>query len=458
MGILIPIALFGWIPFCLGLYLLLPARQACITAFILGWLFLPSASYGIPGFPDYSKITVVGLGVLIAATALDTNRVLSYRFHWIDLAIILTCTGPFFSSMFNGLGWYDGVAAAVGRFLMFGVSYFVGRIYFTDLMALRDLAVGLCIGGLVYVPLCLFEIRMSPKLHLWTYGYLTSPMIRRTMFGFRPNVFLDNSLNAGIFMATTTVVAFWLWQTKAVRYILQIPMGFVFGALYITTFLCQVLGPLMLLHGAMLVLWTSRRFNWRLPLAMMVLAAPLYIGLRSTELWTGNALVGLASQISKERADSLRFRLINENMLVDKALEQRWFGWGGWGRSRVFDEHGRDISVTDGLWVILLGQNGWYGLGTFVAALVLPGLILVRKLPSRAWAHPLIAPLAAITLVSICYMIDSLFNATFNPLASVLLGAAAAGVVALKNVVRIPAPVSAVPMKENFYARPRPAH
>src|SRR5437764_1120755 len=39
-----------------------------------------------------------------------------------------------------------------------------------------------------------------------------------------------------------------------------------------------------------------------------------------------------------------------------------WFGWGGWGRSRIFDQWtGKDISVTDGGWIIYFGVYGWFG-------------------------------------------------------------------------------------------------
>ena len=45
-------------------------------------------------------------------------------------------------------------------------------------------------------------------------------------------------------------------------------------------------------------------------------------------------------------------------MLAAKAMRRPVFGWGGWGRSRVHDEWGTDLSITDGLWIIQFGQLG----------------------------------------------------------------------------------------------------
>ena len=51
MTILVPIALFGWIPVVLMIFSLLPPRRAVIAAFISAWLFLPMAGYSDSGVP-----------------------------------------------------------------------------------------------------------------------------------------------------------------------------------------------------------------------------------------------------------------------------------------------------------------------------------------------------------------------------------------------------------------------
>ena len=47
----------------------------------------------------------------------------------------------------------------------------MGRAYFGDVKGLRELATVLFIGGLIYIPLYLYEIRLSPQLHNTIYGF-----------------------------------------------------------------------------------------------------------------------------------------------------------------------------------------------------------------------------------------------------------------------------------------------
>jgi hypothetical protein len=52
----------------------------------------------------------------------------------------------------------------------------------------------------------------------------------------------------------------------------------------------------------------------------------------------------------------------NEDKLLAKANEKPFFGWGTWGRNRIYDEvSGRDVSITDGEWIIQFGMFGWLG-------------------------------------------------------------------------------------------------
>ena len=59
----------------------------------------------------------------------------------------------------------------------------------------RTLLISIFIGGLLYVPLCLFEIRMSPQLHKLVYGFHQHIFAQTFRFeGWRPTVFLQHGL------------------------------------------------------------------------------------------------------------------------------------------------------------------------------------------------------------------------------------------------------------------------
>src|SRR4051812_37998865 len=121
MSFLVPLTLFGWIPFVLFLFVLFPPRMAVISSFLLAWLFLPMAGYGVPGLPDYTKMSATVIGVLMGAALFDTERLLSFRPRWVDIPMAIFCFCPIFSSTLNGLGVYDGLAEIVRQMILWGL-------------------------------------------------------------------------------------------------------------------------------------------------------------------------------------------------------------------------------------------------------------------------------------------------------------------------------------------------
>jgi hypothetical protein len=95
--------------------------------------------------------------------------------------------------------------------------------------------------------------------------------------------------------------------------------------------------------------------------------------LRSQDLFPTKSVVAAADYVSYDRAFSIDFRFENEDRLLAKASERPIFGWGGWGRNRVYDaETSSDVSVTDGAWIIELGQFGLTGFLSLFLLIVAP--------------------------------------------------------------------------------------
>jgi hypothetical protein len=70
----------------------------------------------------------------------------------------------------------------------------------------------------------------------------------------------------------------------------------------------------------------------------------------------------LADSISTDRASSFQTRVKNEDMLLARANQKPIFGWGTWGRNRIYQQGtGEDLSVTDGGWILQYGIFGWFG-------------------------------------------------------------------------------------------------
>lgn len=424
-NILVTVALFGWIPLVLVLFMLLPARRAVIVATLGAWLFLPMWGFKLPGIPDFSKVSATSIGLLLGVLLFDSPRLLVYRFRLLDLPMALWVIAPSISSLVNGIGAYDAISALVAQLVMWGIPYFIARLYFTDLASLRELAIGIFVAGLIYMPLCLYEVRMSPQLHRFVYGYHPSAFTMTRRFGgYRPMVFMQHGLMLGMWMATATLTGLWLWWNGALKRLWGMDLQWLVIAMAVTTVLCRSTGSILLLALGFAVLLAARWTRSSVPMLALLALTPLYIAARLGGLGIEDTMVSISREfISVDRGNSLRFRLQNEDLLLIRAMHQPMFGWGRSGAARVRSSEGEDLAVTDGLWIITLGNYGLLGVASITAALLLPGLWLCRRFPARDWGHPaLAAPLVMGVLLAL-YMMDNLMNAMVNPVFELMAGA-----------------------------------
>ena len=361
---LVSLALFGWIPVVFFLFLLLPPRRAVSTSLLVGWLFLPIASFNLPGFLDYDKITATCLSVFLAAAIMD-KRLWNFRPTRFDLPMLVWCLCPLATSVSNGLGVYDGLSTAIQQTLLWGLPYVMGRAYFGDFKGLRELATVLFIGGLIYIPLCLYEIRMSPQLHSTIYGFYQHDFSQTMRAGgWRPTVFLQHGLAVGLFMSVTSLIGAWLWYSMPSRLFPGRPSGWLVALLLITSVLVKSLGALVLLALGLLVLFLSTKLRTRILVLLLLLSFPLYIAARTVGGWSGDQMRDLAQLVGTEdRVGSLLTRLRNEHYLLEKAKLQPLLGWGAWNRSFVGDKNHIVITregpvkvIPDSFWIVIFGH------------------------------------------------------------------------------------------------------
>ena len=440
----VELVLYAWIPVVLCLFAVLQPRHAVIVAYLGGWMFLPVFGVDLKGLPPYSKVSATAYGALFGALLFDTDRLTSFRPRWFDLPIVLWCIAPVFASLSNGLGLYDGLSACLSEVVMWGIAYFLGRVYFNDWDGLRELAVGVFVGGLIYVPLCLLEMKMSPQLHHWIYGYHQHSFGQQKRWGgYRPMVFMQHGIACAMWMATASIVGVWLWVTGTMKRLFHVPIYLLVPPLVLTALMCKSAGALILLLIGLGTFYWVRWFKNALPLLALIAFIPAYVGLRASATWSGQNMVDAARTLfSDERARSLQTRLDAENLLTEKALKKPAFGYGRWNRNRVYNEKGKDIAVTDGLWVIVLGQAGFTGLAAITTTILLPALMYWWRCPPRWWTHPMAAAGAAFAVLLPLHMVDNLWNAMLNPIYVLLIG----GLVAVGSTLRRP--------QTQTYARP----
>lgn len=418
---LVPLFMFGFLPLVLYLFSRYPPQRAVIISFVTGFLFLPQVvKYAIvPGIPPYEKMSAISYSVLLATIIFAPERFSSFKPGWLDLPMGIWCLCPIAAQLSNGL---SPISPTTGQIITWGVPYFMGRIYLNDLVGLRQLAVGIFAGGVIYAPLCLLETRIAPTLHLRVYGFHARNDFSQTIRfgGYRPTVFLEHGLWVGVWMMATALLGIVLWKSGVIKKLWGMPMTVLVPIILITFVMVKSTGAyLYLLIGIgcfLIALW----LRTTLPVLLLVFALSTYLYMGATgSLYTipqVSSFLYAAENSDNERSQSLAFRIANEKILSEKARIQMTFGWGDSGGSRIYDEEGRDISITDSLWIIAFGQQGMVGLMSFTAALFVPSLgFCFSRFRPNSWSNPKIAPAAALAMLLILYMLDSALNAMTCP-------------------------------------------
>lgn len=401
------IALLAWPLIAIGLFRALSVPMAAATSIIAGYLLLPKrGGFDLPLLPPYDDMMAAALPALILAVVM-TRQAQNARMTpaaeapsrildgWLPRAmvpricVLLMVATPVVTAILNdrplaygplvlpGLGPYDAASSvllsAAGL-----LPFIIGRKYLAHPEEHASLLWLLCLGGLVYSFLALYEVRMSPQLNRMVYGYQPDWFMSIRRGGWRPSVFLGMGLRVGIFFAISVLAAVGLFRLRGG----ERGWPFIIAAVWLLfcLFMTKTLGAFLI---AMALVPVILMFGVRLQLVAAAALAGivlLYPMMRNADLvptdWLTNNLMRVASV---DRVNSLIFRFDNEDMLLDKAQERPLFGWGPWGRSRVYDETGTDISITDGTWVIVFGVYGWFGyLGQF-GLLTAPILFLALR-------------------------------------------------------------------------------
>ncbi|BAZ44098.1 hypothetical protein NIES4102_11040 [Chondrocystis sp. NIES-4102] len=426
--------IIAWIPLVFYIFKIYPPSKAVLISFILGWLFLPQGvEFSLPLIPNYNKLSAISYPILLASFLFDNQRFRSFKFGWLDLPMTIWCICPLASSLSNELGIYDGLVASLTVTVIYGVPFFIGRMYFNTLTGMRQLAIGIFLGGLVYVPLCLLEIAISPQLHRLVYGYHGNKDFVQSLRygGYRPTVFMQHGLSVGMWMMAATLIAIWLWQAKVINNLAGLPVVWFVPILLITFVLLKSTGAYIYLIYGVVILITAKWLRTSLPLLVLITMISAYILMGATGIFTAeqsNKIVTVAKDIAGEdRGASLEFRLDNEELLGEKARQKMIFGWGGWNRNRVFDYNYEgdlvDTTITDSLWILAFGMNGLVGLIAIFSASLLPALTFFTSCyPSPYWFHPKVAPAAMLASTTTLYMLDCTLNNLPNPIFTLASG------------------------------------
>ncbi|WP_371931046.1 hypothetical protein [Roseovarius sp. MMSF_3281] len=439
------LALMLWPLVSVLLFKRLPPERAVIWTILGAYLVLPPiAEFDLPLVPDMDKFSISSICAFACAVFIlkDNVRiwprsflaaVLVLGYILVAIPTVLTNREPivfeimaqaapirFETGSLPGLRLID-MASVLSNQVIVLLPFLLGRFYLGSDKGLRELALAFAIGGLTYSLPALLEIRFSPQLNTWIYGFFQHSFAQMMRDGgFRPIVFLPHALWLALFMVTALVAAVALARNTQGQEQRRWMVAVVY--LLVVLYLCKSLASQLYALGLVPVVFLAPQ-RWQallaVVLAMIAISWPM---LRNFGVIPLDAILAQAEAISPDRAHSLGYRFDNENALLQRAHEKDLFGWGGWGRNLVrHSETGEILSIPDGRWILTFGTFGWVGYLCEMGLLALPMLFLFTRMHKAGRSlSPFAAPLALILGVT---MVDMLLNDTLVPIMWLLAGA-----------------------------------
>jgi hypothetical protein len=379
----------------------------------------------VPVLPPYTADTAIALGSIIGVVMLGGVRG-GWRFCLADIFMAGWCVCPLISALVNKQGAWEGMSASMDQSVVWGVPYVMARAVFATPAGPMILLRVVVVAALIYTPLCLWEMRMSPQLNKQIYGFAATRFHMNIRLGaYRPVVFLPHGVALGLYMAAASFAAIALFRARALPRCFGITPGPLVAALCGVALLCRAIGAIavfgIVAGGA--VMFLVRRITIGYTAIAVVLC--VYLVLRATNAWYPQQLIDLAAMVSPERSVSLEGRLLPERSLVEHAMESPLFGHGGYGAARIRNEYGEIEGTVDSMWVIVLGKHGLFGLTLIYALLILIPWLAIRRASKRGHPRDSTAEVACASIV-LMFAIDSMFNAFPSPIYAAMLGSIAA--------------------------------
>ncbi len=439
MPLLALTVLLSWPIIVAILFSRLDRPQALIWSILAGYLLLPPlVEIDLPVFPGLNKAAVpsIAAAVMVYMAARDPvpkGDAPPPMGGFIMLLFVMNMTSPILTAITNPDGLVDGInyrppigmSQGVANMILQAIQLLPFLMGYKLLWNARGAELWircLMLGVLWYTIPMLIELRLSPQMNVWVYGFFQHDFIQTIRYGgFRPIVFLQHPLWVALMTMTAFLSAIAIARNHRTRRNLLIALYL--GAILV---LCKSAGALLQAMMAAPLVAFAR------PRVMMLVAAFVagfafsYPMLRTTPWMPLQGVVDFARAISPERSRSLEFRLMNEEALLERAMERPVFGWGGWGRSLFYDPYnGRLASVPDGQWVIWIGSNGIYGYLAQFLLLLAPIFAMLRALPrgKDKGGGPEYVVMGTISLMLAMNLLDLIPNATLTPLTWLMAGA-----------------------------------
>jgi hypothetical protein len=457
-NVLVYVALLTWPFVTFFLFYILPLRKAIVYSLILGICFLPVYRIGIAGLYDWDKTTAIFVPIYFFLILREIRGIKNrprFRFRWFDTIPLLYGLGYAATVYQNDLGLREFASYFLDISINVIMPYFVGRLYFSEIKDHKVIANVLLIVALIYLPFCFYEMRLSPVLHSYVYGFGQHVFAQTyRMGGWRPMVFMRHGIELGLFMAVASVVGFWLVRSGTI--VRGIPVIMII-LVFITAMMSKSFGAIILMFVAIAALLLSNFFRSSVPIIILFLIPPLYISNRVMNLELEKPVLEEMRRIFPlHRFRSLSLRITNENRLARKAEKQFYFGYGRFGGQLIYlDEEEnalydpekllrlektfegssaiRQFIRIDSGWIIEYGKMGMWGMFLYFSMFQIPLFGLCRSIPSHLWDTKEFAATAALSVAVAAVSYDLLLNHFPTGFHFLLIGAMAAPILKSKK-------------------------
>lgn len=401
-------------------------RLAIVSNFLGGWAILPSTDFSptqatfpywilpvcLPSINFVTKATVLGITALLGMLLFHRVEIRKLKLGAVDLAFLLLCFAPVFSSAVNHLSLLIAMFGVAYLFFAWMVPFYLGRSYLYDRDSLLLLTRAVAMAGAVYIPICLVEFFSGPQIYSRIYGYQPFQWIgARRYFGFRPIGLLEDGNQLGIWMASAAFVALAASVLQTRITVFNIPLKRLALPLVVVTLMCQSIGSVLALGVTFLLILFWRQIPLRFTLTALLCGVLCFACLQFSHVvhWrelgqnnpTARAVANSLSQVGRR---SLGWRLARDEIQASIVMRKPFFGSGEWnwwrsGGIRPWD-----------LWMLVAGMYGIVGVLSVALLLLMPVILAVwspfsrKKFDDYSIVIVLIGPL-------IITLLDSLMNA-----------------------------------------------
>ena len=420
---------------------MLPLERAAAWSLLGGFLILPAGfKVDLPMLPPIDKNSVTVLSTLVLCFARGSPRPRHSPGIFLPLAAAAYILAPVMASFDNSYELHVGNFSIPGHYFLDGVkgalnnciqvsALYLGLRFLSTPTGQRAILKTLVLVMLLYSLPMLWELRFSPQLNRIVYGFQQSDFLNAVRWGgYRPMVFLDQGLELALLVSMALIAACTLARCRIK--LLRLRSWFAVSYLVPQLVFCKTLGAgIYAIVLAPLALFARPATSIKVASVIMLIVCS-YPAVRTVV--PVERVLGAAKQVSENRAESLATRLKNESILMGKANQKPLFGWGGWGRNRVYNAaYSKDITITDGGWIITFGTFGWFGYLGLFGMFAIPVLRLNRLVKQLDREDALIA--AGLALILTANIADMVPNANLMPLTFVLAGAIARRAVAVRS-------------------------